>query len=103
MKEIVNTVGQFTYPSKSVAIARNNKTNKLMKINDNEGVVILERRPAEADDKVSHAEACELETRVGSKVEIYDPQRGEFSFSGDKEDFRNYVKDDRVLLLYIVE
>ena len=25
------------------------------------------------------------------------------SFSGDKEDFRHYVKDDRVLLLYIVE
>ena len=52
---------------------------------------------------MGHVEACELETRVDGKVEIYDPQRGEVSFSGDKEDFRNYVKDDRVLLLYIVE
>jgi hypothetical protein len=41
--------------------------------------------------------------KIGGKVEIYDPQRGEVSFSGDKEDFRDYVKDDRDLLLYIVE
>ena len=74
-----------------------------MKIDDNEGVVILGRRPVEANDKLGHVEACELETRVDGKVEIYYPQRGEVSFSGDKEDFGDYVKDDRDLLLYIVE
>ncbi len=74
-----------------------------MKIDDNEGVVILGRRPAEANDKPGHVEACELETRAGGKVEIYGPQRGEVSFSGDKEDVRDYVKDNRDLLLYIVE
>ena len=65
--------------------------------------MILGRRQAEANDKFGHVEACELETKVDGKVEIYDPQRGEVSFNGDKEDFRDYVKDDRDLLLYIVE
>ncbi len=101
---IVTSVGEFEYPSKSEA--RNNMINKawdtLMNIDDNEGVVILGRRPVEADTP-GHVEACELETRVDGKVKIYDPQQGEVSFQGNKEDFRDYVKDDRELLLFIVE
>ncbi len=103
---VVTSVGEFECPSKSEAIARNEMINnawdKLMNIDADKGVVILGRRPAEAD-RPGHVEACELETRVDGKVKIYDPQQGVFSFQGDKEDFRDYVKDDRELLLFIVE
>ena len=102
---VVTSVGEFEYPSKSEAIARNKMINNawdtLMKIDDDEVVVILGRRPVEAN-RPGHVEACELETRVDGKVKIYDPQQGVFSFQGDKEDFRDYVKDDmqRALTIY---